>query len=156
VCKTPIHASNIVIPYMDVKDILTGCQEVLGDSKDTTTKTEYVTEDNRDVPVKTEVESTDQLDYYVVNHGASGMSVEIKARDIKLEDVEQTYCDSKMAPMADVPVTDRPHAVLLVQVKHELDDVDSICTESSTTVHSDIHVSGCAMLSAVKNMQYIR
>jgi hypothetical protein len=42
--------------------------------------------------------------------------------------------------MADVHYNDILHPVLRVQVKQELDDVNSVCTEHSTTVHSDIHI----------------
>jgi hypothetical protein len=125
---------------MDVKDILTRYQSVPGDIKDRTAQTESVTDVNSDVRVKKEVHNTHQLEYYLVADGASGMSMKLKVNDVKIEDVEQTDCDSKMAPMADVPDTDRPHPVLLVQVKQELDDVDGVCTEHITTVHSDIHI----------------
>jgi hypothetical protein len=150
---------------MDVKDILTRHLEVPGDIKDTTLQTDSVTDGNSDVTVKKEVENTDQLEYCVVNDGGSGMSMKMEVKDIKLEDVEQiygdskmasmadveqTYCDSKMTPMVDVSDTDRPHPVLLLHVKQELEDVDGVYTEPSTTVHTVMQLSGCAMSSAAE------
>jgi hypothetical protein len=135
----------MVLPDMDVKDMLTRYHDVPGDIKGSKSQTESVTDGNNDVTVKKEMDNTHHLEYCVVNYGASRTSMDREINDVKLENVEQTYCDSKMA--LDVPDTDRPHPVLLVQVKQELDDVDSVCTGHSTTVHCVMHFPECGVSS---------
>jgi hypothetical protein len=136
-CRNQILALIIVLPDMDVKDMLTQCQEVPGDIKHTTAQTESVADRNSDVTVMKELYNTHQVDYYVVNNGASGMLMDGEINNVKLENSEQTDCDSPIAPYGD-----SPHPVLLVQVKQELDDVDGVCTE-----HSDIQFPECGVSS---------
>jgi hypothetical protein len=125
---------------MDVKDILTRCQEVSGDIKETTAQTE--SDGNNDVPVKKEVDNTHQIEYNVVTDG--GMSMHMGFKDVQLE---QTVCEHKMEMMADVSDTGRPHPVLLVQVKRDL-DVHGVCPQHGTIVHGDRTLPGCGTACA--------
>jgi hypothetical protein len=125
---------------MDVKDIPTWSKGVAADIKDTTILNESLTDDSSHVPVKKDVDNAQLLEYNVVRDGATGMLMDIK--NVKVDHVAQTECDHKLDLTVDVADTARPYPVLLVQVKQELDDVESICPQHHTALHSDIKLPG--------------
>jgi hypothetical protein len=144
---------HCVEPGMEAKDALARRQEMPVDTKeDTHNLTTSVSYDNTsDVSVKKEVDNAHTLEYNVCTDGASGISMEaqgVKDKDIKVEHIAQTDCDSKMELAADIPNTGRPYPVLLVQVKQELVDVEGICPEHDTTVHRDRKLPGCIVSPA--------
>jgi hypothetical protein len=135
---------------MEAIETLTRCQEMSVDSKEDThhliTSVSY--DNTRDMSVKKEIDNAHTLEYNVVTDGPSGISMMMEDENVKVEHVAHTVCDSKMELTADVPYTERPYPVLLVQVKQELDDEESICPNQYTTVYRDSKLPGCIVSPA--------